>query len=59
MSLVDIEDDFEDEDKEKQADICDHDWIQSECMICVQCGECTGYGAQCINSTLPNRKPGT
>ena len=27
-------------------------------MVCVLCGECTGYGSSCVSSGRPDRNPG-
>ena len=44
------------------APICSpdkHKWRKGVCMVCAVCGECTGYGSSCINSSLDGRYPGT
>ena len=35
-----------------------HKWKQDQCMVCTNCGECTGYGGSCVNSGLDPRNPG-
>ena len=52
------EEDADDEEVEKEEDACAHDWVTDQCMICTTCGECTGYGASCIRSQRPGRRPG-
>ncbi len=36
-----------------------HSWKHDQCMVCVLCGECTGYGSSCVSSCRPDRNPGT
>ncbi|CAH1777009.1 unnamed protein product [Owenia fusiformis] len=36
-----------------------HKWKSEACLICSVCGECTGYGTNCISSGRPDRNPGT
>lgn len=36
-----------------------HQWKHDQCMVCVLCGECTGYGPACVSSGRPDRNPGT
>ena len=35
-----------------------HRWQHEQCMICVLCEQCTGYGGTCVNSGTGNRNPG-
>ena len=35
-----------------------HRWQHEQCMICVLCEQCTGYGGTCVNSAQGNRNPG-
>lgn len=35
-----------------------HKWKHDQCMVCVLCGECTGYGSSCVSSGRPDRNPG-
>ena len=35
-----------------------HKWKQDQCMVCTNCGECTGYGGSCVNSGMDPRNPG-
>ncbi len=35
-----------------------HSWKHDQCMVCVLCGECTGYGSGCVSSGRPDRNPG-
>lgn len=35
-----------------------HKWKQDQCMVCTNCGECTGYGSSCVNSGVEPRNPG-
>ena len=36
-----------------------HSWKHDLCMVCVLCGECTGYGPGCVSAGRPDRNPGT
>ncbi len=35
-----------------------HTWKHDQCMVCVLCAECTGYGPGCVSSGRPDRNPG-
>eukprot|EP00094_Tigriopus_californicus_P010528 TCALIF_10156-PA protein Name:"Similar to MYCBP2 E3 ubiquitin-protein ligase MYCBP2 (Homo sapiens)" AED:0.02 eAED:0.04 QI:14/0.77/0.5/1/0.88/0.8/10/0/4914 len=35
-----------------------HKWKHDQCMVCVVCGECTGYGSSCVSSGRPDRNAG-
>ena len=35
-----------------------HRWRHDQCMVCVLCGECTGYGSTCVSAGRPDRNPG-
>jgi E3 ubiquitin-protein ligase MYCBP2 len=35
-----------------------HKWKHDQCMVCAVCGECTGYGSNCVSSGRPDRNPG-
>ncbi|XP_074650729.1 E3 ubiquitin-protein ligase MYCBP2-like [Tubulanus polymorphus] len=56
VTMADEEDDIYFEDI-----ICppgNHKWKDQECMVCIVCGECTGYGNSCVNSLKTERNPG-
>ncbi|XP_041346854.1 E3 ubiquitin-protein ligase MYCBP2-like [Gigantopelta aegis] len=52
----------EEEEAETEEFLCPpgkHRWKHDQCMVCVVCGECTGYGSSCVNSGKPDRQPGS
>jgi E3 ubiquitin-protein ligase MYCBP2 len=53
--------DFESDQPVGYFSICKrekHRWKHDQCMVCVLCGECTGYGSTCVSSGRPDRNPG-
>ncbi|CAI9731993.1 E3 ubiquitin-protein ligase MYCBP2-like [Octopus vulgaris] len=51
----------EEEEGEHEDVICPpgkHRWRHDQCMVCTVCGECTGYGVNCISSGRFDRNPG-
>lgn len=56
------EEEDEELESEEQEIMCPpgrHRWKYDHCMVCMACGECTGYGAACIANRRPiGREPG-
>ncbi|KAK2182953.1 hypothetical protein NP493_330g03060 [Ridgeia piscesae] len=51
-----------DEEEDRDANfVCapgTHMWKHDQCMVCTSCGECTGYGSNCVNAGRSDRNPG-
>ncbi|XP_033112056.1 E3 ubiquitin-protein ligase MYCBP2-like [Anneissia japonica] len=57
--VLPAEEEVEEEEVDKDDEpMCDHEWKHEQCMICTICNECTGYGANCINTINAERNPG-
>ncbi|XP_046440285.1 E3 ubiquitin-protein ligase MYCBP2-like isoform X2 [Daphnia pulex] len=59
-----IDDEIESEDSGSATEmkLCaadEHHWSVDQCMVCTQCGQCTGFGSTCVNTNSPGRIPGT
>ncbi|KAK4016037.1 hypothetical protein OUZ56_031000 [Daphnia magna] len=59
-----LDDEVESEDSGSaiETKLCapeEHRWSVDQCMICTQCGQCTGFGSTCVNTNSPGRLPGT
>ncbi|CAE1311211.1 MYCBP2 [Acanthosepion pharaonis] len=51
----------EEDEGEPEEIVCPqgkHRWRHDQCMVCTVCGECTGYGVNCISSGRFDRSPG-
>ena len=64
FSIDPVDDEVESEDSCTAADskLCpqgEHRWSIEQCMICIQCHQCTGFGSSCVNTDTPGRVPGT
>ena len=57
-TAVTMADDEEETDEDFLCPTGKHTWGHDKCMVCTNCGECTGYGSSCISIGRPDRNPG-